>query len=81
MLTVNMTKAREIHRAKLREMRIPKLAALDIEFQRAMETGVDSNMKAVALKKQALRDVTNHPDIEAAQTIDDLKKVIPDCLK
>ena len=30
---INMAKAREIHKNKIREARTPKLAELDIEFQ------------------------------------------------
>jgi hypothetical protein len=79
MITIDMTKARDIWRDRMRAARAPQLAALDIVFQRALEQGADT--KAVVAQKQALRDVTRHPDIEAAATIDDLKAVWPDCLK
>ena len=35
---VDMAKAREIHKANIREAREPKLAELDVEFQKALET-------------------------------------------
>jgi len=79
-VSVDMPKAREIHKNRLREMRAPKLAALDIEYQRADEAGDATAKKAVAAKKQALRDVTADPGIAAAQTPDDLKAVIPSAL-
>ena len=79
MITVNMAKARDIHRAKMREARAPILAALDVQFQRALETNADTT--SIVAKKQALRDVTVDPAIDAAQTTDELKAVWPDVLK
>lgn len=72
-ITHDMAKAREIHRDRLRRERAPKLSALDIEFQRALEAGSDT--KAITAKKQVLRDAPNDPRIDAAQTVEDLKKV------
>ena len=53
-ITEDMTKAKELHKAKIREARVDKLAALDIEYQRATETSADTS--AIVAKKQALRD-------------------------
>jgi hypothetical protein len=80
MITVNMAKARDIHRGKLRDARAPLFADLDTQYMRANETADAAAMMAVVAKKQALRDVTKHPDIEAAQTIGDLVKVWPAAL-
>lgn len=77
-ITIDMTKARNIHRDRMRAARAPKLAALDVAFQRALETGGDT--VSIVAQKQALRNVTANPEIEAAQTPDDLKKVWPDLL-
>ena len=79
MITVNMAKARDIHRAKMREARAPILAALDVQFQRALETNADTT--SIVAKKQALRDVTVDPAIDAAQTTEELKAVWPEVLK
>jgi hypothetical protein len=79
MITVNMEKARDIHRAKMREAREPLFAALDISYQRATETGADTSV--IVAKKQALRDVTADPAIESAQTTEELKSVWPEILK
>lgn len=73
----DMPKAREIHKEKLRVMRLPLFEALDLEYFRADEEGDQQKKRVVALKKQALREVTNDPGIEAAQTPDELKAVIP----
>jgi len=73
----DMIKAREIHRDLLREARAPLLLNLDVAYSKADEKN-DATAKAdVAVKKQALRDVTKHPDIESATTIEDLKKIWP----
>ena len=71
MININMTKAREIHREKVRQARNPKLAAKDVEFQRALETGADT--AAIVAAKQALRDAPASAAIEAATTPDELK--------
>lgn len=75
---VNTAKAKAIHLDRLRELRAPKLAALDIAYQRADEMGDAQGKRDLAAKKQALRDVTKSvlPDNLAA-----LKDFIPDILK
>ncbi len=71
MINVNMTKARDIHREKVREARNPKLAAKDVEFQRALETGADT--ASIVSEKQALRDAPAAAAIDAATTPEQLK--------
>jgi len=78
MITINLDKAREIHKDKMREARTPKLAALDVAFQRVLETGAD--IKPIAVEKQALRDVTKDPDIAAATDVEELKAAWPEIL-
>ena len=78
MITVNMVKARDIHRAKMRAVRAPLLVALDVAFQRALEQ--NTSAAEIIAKKQALRDVTSDPAIEAAQTLEELKAVWPEVL-
>ena len=68
---INMAKAREIHKSKIREARTPKLSDLDIEFQKAQETGADTS--SIVSKKQALRDAPAASSIESASTGDELK--------
>lgn len=69
----NMNKARELHKEKIRKLREPKLAALDIEYQKADEEGDNNKKKDIAAKKKKLRDATKHSAIDAAQSIDQLK--------
>mgnify|MGYP003139314583 CR=1 FL=1 len=61
---VDMTMAREVHRNQIRYARESKLAELDIEFQRAQETGADTS--TIVAKKQALRDAPADSAIDAA---------------
>jgi hypothetical protein len=79
-VSVDMDKARAIHKDRLRSMRAPKLAALDVDYDKADEAGDAAAKKAVADKKQALRDVTKDAAIAAATTPDELKAVIPEAL-
>lgn len=54
---VNLDKAKEITKKRLRAEREPLLAAQDVLFQRALETGADTS--SIVAEKQRLRDVTN----------------------
>jgi uncharacterized protein YdaT len=69
MITINMDKAKEITKARLRQERKPLLEAQDIAFQRATETGADAS--AIVAEKQRLRDITQLAD--SATTTDELK--------
>lgn len=77
---IDMPKARDIHRNRLREMRAPKLAALDIESMKAVIAKDDKKTNEIEAKKQALRDVTKHPSIDAAATPEQLMAAVPDAL-
>ncbi len=68
---IDMAKAREIHKTNIRDARKPKLAELDIEFQKALETGASTT--DIVAKKQALRDAPADSDIAAANDTDALK--------
>lgn len=77
---VDMPKAREIHKDALRRLRDPLLEALDVEYQRADEAKDQVRKDEIAEEKQALRDVTDDPAIDAATTPEELKAVMPDVL-
>ncbi len=68
---VDMAKAREIHKTNIRVARTPKLQELDIEFQKALETGASTT--DIVAKKQALRDAPADSGIAAASDTDALK--------
>ena len=61
---VDMAKAREIHKTNIRNARAPKLAELDVEFQKALETGASTT--DIIAKKNALRDAPADSAIDAA---------------
>ena len=75
MIVINMDKAREIHKDKLRQALTPKLAALDIAFPSALEAG--ENFKPIAAEKQALRVVTKDEAILLAKDANQLKETWP----
>jgi hypothetical protein len=68
-LTVNLNKAKDITKTRLRADRAPLLASLDIEFQRALESGADTS--DIVNRKQELRDITDQ--VGEATTLDQLK--------
>ena len=59
-VTVNIDKAKEITKTRLRAEREPLLQAQDVLFQRALETGADTT--AIVAEKQRLRDITQLAD-------------------
>ncbi len=59
-----MAVAREIHKTNIRRARKLKLEELDIEFQKALETGASTT--DIVAKKQALRDAPADSGIAAA---------------
>lgn len=75
MIIVNIDKAKDIKRNMLRKQREPLLAALDVQFMRAVENGDTELQRSIAQKKQLLRDAPSSVEIEEAQTVDDLKAV------
>ena len=72
-ITVNLTKAKEIAKNNLRTERAPVLAALDVSFMRAVESGNTELQATIAEQKQELRDITNHSSIVNASDVDALK--------
>lgn len=79
-IVVDMAKAVEIQKEKMRTTREPLLSALDVQFMRAIETENKALQLEITAKKQALRDVTNHPDFNRARTLEQLKRVWPEVL-
>ena len=65
-----MTIARNTFRNKVRNARMRDLSDLDVQFQRALETG--ANTEEIVTKKQTLRDLPEDPRIDAAQTTEEL---------
>ena len=70
-ITVDITKAKNIWKEKIRKAREPKLAALDIEFMKAQEAG--SNTSTIVAKKKELRDFP--AQVDSKTTVDEIKAV------
>jgi hypothetical protein len=71
MITINLDKAKEITKNRLREERKPLLEAQDVAFQRALEAGQDT--APIVAEKQRLRDVTTL--VDTVTTLDELKSL------
>ena len=69
--SIDMPKARNIHRDQIRLTRKDKLAELDIDFNRALETSADTT--SIVSKKQALRDAPADSAIASAADVTALK--------
>ena len=70
-VTVNITKAKDIWKDKIRRARKPKLEELDVEFVKAQEINADTS--AIVTKKQELRDFPSQ--VDSATTTDEIKVV------
>lgn len=70
-IDIDMAKAREVTKRRLRMEREPLLANLDVQFMRNLELGQDNAV--VAAEKQRLRDVTKLAD--AAISLGDLAAI------
>ena len=74
---IDVESAKDIQRDKWREARAPKLAALDVEYIRAVEQEDPVRQSLIATEKQALRDVTATP---LPDDIDGIKETWPSIL-
>lgn len=74
-ISVNMTKAKEIWRNKIRQARVEPLANLDAAFMKALETGADTS--SIVSQKQALRDAPALESINNATNTDELISIQP----
>tara|TARA_B100001123_G_C14771499_1_gene812887 strand:- start:31 stop:261 length:231 start_codon:yes stop_codon:yes gene_type:complete len=68
-ITININKAKNITKERLRFERKPLLEAEDIKFMRAQEEGSDTT--SIVAEKQRLRDITN--SVDSCTTTDQLK--------
>jgi len=70
-IIVDINKAKDITKDRLRQERKPLLEAQDVAFQRALESGADTS--AIVAEKQRLRDITNQ--VDSMTTVEELKGV------
>jgi hypothetical protein len=69
MITINLNKAKDITKDRLREERKPLLDKLDVDFMKAVEVQADT--ADIVAEKQRLRDVTDL--VDTATTLEELK--------
>ena len=71
MIKINQDKAIEIAKDKIRVIREPMFKKLDLDFQRALETGSDTTL--IVQEKQRLRDLT---DLANDKTVEELLVIL-----
>lgn len=74
-ISVNMAKAKDIWRDKIRAAREEPLKALDTAYMKALESGSDTTQ--IVADKQALRDAPALAAIDAATTPEELIEIQP----
>jgi hypothetical protein len=70
-IIVDINKAKDITKNRLRQEREPLLLAQDVAFQRALESNADTS--AIVAEKQRLRDITTL--VDTANTVEELKSL------
>jgi uncharacterized protein YdaT len=68
-IIIDINKAKDITKDRLRAERKPLLEAQDVAFQRALESNADTT--AIVAEKQRLRDITNQ--VDTMTTVEELK--------
>lgn len=77
-LVPDMNAAKRYLLKDFRYKRAKLLAPLDVAFMRAVERGDTAKQQEIAAEKQKLRDITVHPAIDAATTLEELKDLTVD---
>ena len=80
-IVIDVEKAKDVWRNKMREARKPILDALDAAYFRALEDNDTAKQTEIAAKKKLLRDVTALPELANATTVEEIEAVWPDYLK
>ena len=70
-IIVDINKAKDITKDRLRQERKPLLEAQDVAFQRALESNADTS--AIVAEKQRLRDITQI--VDNVNTVEELKDI------
>lgn len=75
--TIDLERAKDIWRNKMRPVRNERLKQLDIEWMRAMEDGDYQAAAKVIAKKVELRSITERDELKYAKTLDEVKAFWP----
>jgi phosphotransferase system IIA component len=71
MIIIDIHKAKEVWKDKIRQARTSALAKLDIDFIKAQEQSLDTT--SIVADKQTLRDLPN--EVDTANSIEEIKAV------
>ena len=71
MITIDISKAKEVWKDKIRDARKPALEKLDVDFVKAQE--ISSDTTSIVADKQTLRDLPSQ--VDTATTTDEIKAV------
>lgn len=74
-VTINIEKAKEIQRNRIRGERIAALQELDGEWMKAFGQGDTAEAARIEAERQQWRDAPADPSIEAAQTVEELQLI------
>lgn len=77
MITINIEKAKNIWKNKIRTDRIPVLAKLDVDFLRAIENQDIELQNLIVRKKQYLRDAPQDPRFDTITVVEELFNIDP----
>jgi hypothetical protein len=78
--TIDLERAKEVWRNKMRPVRDARLKQLDLEWMRAMEQQDYQAAAKVVVKKVELRDITKRDELKYAKTLDQVKAFWPEVL-
>jgi len=76
MITIDISKAKDIWKDKIRVARKPALEKLDVDFMKANESGEE--ITSIVADKQTLRDLPS--EVDTATTTDEIQAVWNDML-
>ena len=76
MITIDITKAKEVWKNKIRFKRAKAIKKLDLDFMKAQEAGTDTT--SIVADKNTLRDLPEQ--VDTATTVDEIKAVWNDML-
>ena len=71
MITIDITKAKEVWKDKIRNARKSALEKLDVDFIKAQEQGLDTS--TIVTTKQTLRDLPSQ--VDTANSVNEIKAV------
>lgn len=75
--TIDLERAKDVWRNKMRPIRDARLKQLDLEWMRAMELGDSAKASVVATQKQELRDITKRDELKYAKSLAEVKAFWP----